>query len=215
MKAPLITFFVFSIGLSCFGQEVEFCSSLNTSSEQRFQNSFGIGLQYQHDLSNKFKVDLGVHYNFNKSQFDNIPYVDADPNLIIADKINSNSKRFSVRLNIQRFLKNNENVSISLGPEISYNYLWGLDQIEEKLAQTSITYYNYSRSIDLTKDFGVGLISKVEVKSFLIPKLSLCLTIRPELLIGKDFFSKGSNPIFSGGLGFTEFQIGLKYRFKK
>jgi hypothetical protein len=67
----------------------------------------------------------------------------------------------------------------------------------------------------LTKDFGVGLISKVEVKSFLIPKISLCLTIRPELLIGKDLFSKGSNPIFSGGLGFTEFQIGLKYRFKK
>ena len=213
MKTPLLTLLALLIGLSCFGQEVEFSSSLNTSTEKRFQNAYGIGLQYQHNISSKFKVGLGVHYNFNNVKFDDIQYVDGDPNLIIADKIYSSSKRFSIRLNIQGLLKNNENVSISLGPEISYNYLWGQDQIEERQGQTS-NRFNFIQNNGLTKEIGLGLISKVEVKNFISPQLSLCFTIRPEF-ITDGVFAKGGNPVFSGVLGFTEFQIGLKYRFGK
>lgn len=214
MKTRVIIFFALLSGISCFGQEIEFCSSLNTSSEQRFQSAYGIGLQYQHDIGSKFKAGLGMHYNFNHSQFDYIPYVDGNPNLIIADKINSYSQRLSIRLNIQGSLMNKECVSISLGPEISYNYLWGKDQIDERVGQSSNNYI-YSQNIKLAKDVGFGLISKIEVRNFMAPALSLCFTIRPELLIGKDLFSKGGRPIFSGGLGFTEFQIGLNYRFQK
>jgi hypothetical protein len=199
--------------ISCFGQEVEFCSSLNTSSEKRFQNAYGIGLQYQHDVGNKFKAGLGVHYNFKNSHFDDIPYNDGDPNLIIADKISSNSNRFSIRLNIQSLLKSNEYVSISLGPEISYNYLWGKDQIDESVGQTS-NWLSYSQTNKLTKEIGFGLISKIEIKKMMIPQLSLCFTIRPEF-ITDGVFAKGGEPVFSGVLGFTEFQIGFKYRFKK
>jgi hypothetical protein len=218
MKAPIMTFFVLFIGLSCFGQEIEFCSSLNTSSEQRFQSSSGIGIQYQEDIGKKFKAGLGIHYNYNNSQFENIPFVDADPNLIIVEKINSSSKRFAVRLNLQRMLKNNENASISLGPEISYNNMWGQDKIDEtalKAGQTP-TYSEYAQNIGLKEDIGLGLITKIEVKKVLLPPLSLCITIRPELLIGKAYKLEGMDPpVFSGVLTFTEFQIGLKYRFEQ
>jgi len=213
MKKTFLIFLIIFSGLSCFGQEIEFCGSLNTSSEQRFQSSEGIGLQYQHDIGNKFKLGVGVHYNFNNSRFDYIPYIDADPNLIVTEKINSDSYRFAIRVNIQRLLKNNENVSISLGPEISYNYLWGHDQINERSGQSS---NSFTQSNTLTKDLGIGLISKIEVKKILIPQLSMCFTVRPELMIGKVYqLIGGSPPVFSGVLGFTEFQIGLKYRFKK
>jgi len=213
MKTTLLTFLAFISGLICFGQEIEFAGSVNTSSEQRFQNANGIGLQYQHNIGSKYKVGFGVHYNFNNVTFDEIPYVDGDPNLIIADKIHSVSKRFSIRLNIQRLLKNNENASISLGPEISYNYLWGQDQIMERQGQAS-NIFNFIQNNGLTKEIGFGLISKVEIKNFISPQLSLCFTIRPEFITDGQFV-KGGNVVFSGVSGFTEFQIGLKYRFRK
>jgi hypothetical protein len=212
MKPSLLAFLAFFIGLTCFAQEVEFNSSLNTSTENRFQNAYGIGIQYQNNLGSKFKVGLGVQYNFNNVRFDEIPNVDGNPNLIIAEEIHSKSKRFSIRLNIQWLLKNNENASISLGPEISYNYLWGQDQIEERQGQPS-NMLNITQNNGLTKEIGLGLISKIEIKNFISPKLSLCFTIRPEI-ITDGIFSKGGTPVFSGALGFTEFQVGLNYRFK-
>jgi hypothetical protein len=215
MKISFISFLIIAFGVSCFGQEIEVSSSLNTTSELRFQNAYGIGLQYQHNISSKFKVGLGIHYNSSYSQFDYLPYVDADPTLIIAQKIHSHSQRFSYRFNIQGLLMDNENASISLGPEISYNYLWGQDQIVEQVGE-SLTVRKYSQDINLTKHFGAGLISKIEIKNIFLPQLSLCFTIRPEYLIGKDYKLIGSSaPVFYGGLSFTEFQIGLKYKFKK
>jgi len=212
MKTSFISFLIITFGLSCFGQEIEFSCSLNTSSELRFQNAHGIGLQYQHNISSKFKIGLGIHCNFNNSQFDYLPYADFNPNFIISQKINSHSQRFSYRINMQGLLLDNENASISLGPEISYNYLWGQDQIVEKMTLSS-SVSKYSQYIDLTKHFGVGLISKIEIKNVFSPKLSLCFTIRPEYLIGKEYLLiGGSAPVFYGGLNFTEFQIGLKYK---
>jgi hypothetical protein len=223
MKTLLTLFFALWIGLSCFGQEVEFCGSLNTSSEQRFQNAYGVGLQYQQDLNQKFQVGLGIHYNFNDAVFDHIPYLDASPDLIATENIHSTAKRISIRLNIQGLLKNNKNVSLSLGPEISYNFLWGEDQINERMGDNSPGYetltsnqYNFSQTNDLKKEIGIGLISKLEVKDFIAKPLALCFTIRPELLLGKtELLIGGEQPVFSGVLGFTEFQIGLIYRFKK
>ncbi len=212
MKKTLFVLLAFCIGLHCFSQELEFSSSLNTSTEQRFQNAYGIGLQYQHFISSKFEVGLGVHYNFNNAEFYEVPWIDGDPNLIVTEDIQSKSKRFSIRLNIQGLLKNNENASISLGPEISYNYLWGQDQIVERSGQTS-NRFNFIQNNGLTKEIGFGLISRIEVKNIFTPQLSLCFTIRPEL-VTDGIFAKGKQ-VFSGAMGFTEFQVGLKYAFIK
>ena len=112
MKTPFISLFIFTFSLSCFGQEVEFSTSLSTSSEVRFQSASGIGLQYQQNVSSKFKIGLGIYYNSRESNFDYLPYVDADPSLILAQKINSHSQRFSFRLNFQGLLLDNENASL-------------------------------------------------------------------------------------------------------
>ncbi len=223
MKTLLTILVSFWMGLSCFGQEIEFSGSLNTSSEQRFQNAYGFGLQYQQDLSRKFKIGLGLHYNFNNASFDHIPYIDAAPNLLVAEMIHSTAKRISIRFNIQGLLMNTRYVSLSLGPEISYNFLWGKDQKERRIGQISPIYdtlisnqYTFTQNNDLTEKIGIGFISTAEIKEFIAKPLSLCVTIRPELLLGKTEPLIGAEqPVFSGVLGFTEFQIGLKYRFKK
>jgi len=215
MKTTLLAVIAFVFEITCFGQEIELNSSLSTSSEQRFQGSPGIGLQYQHGISSKFQVGFGLQYNFKKSEFDHIPFIDADPTLIVAEKINSNSQRFSLRLNIQRLLKDNENVSVSVGPEISYNYVWGEDKIDQRLEQSP--WHNiYSQKLGLANDIGLGLYSKIEIKKIIIPELSLSVGIRPEILIGKRMMVFGGEaPVFSGSIGFIECQIGLIYSFKK
>ncbi len=201
------------IGLSCMGQEVELCSSLNTSNEQRFQNGYGIGVQYQQDISHNWKLGFGVHFNFKHAQFTDQPYIDAIPFPPSLENVNSKSQRYSLRLNIQRLLMNTDFVSISLGPEISYNYFRGKDNINLFLGGSS-NWTNYSQTNGLTKEIGFGLISKVEVKNFINPQLSLCFTLRPEFTTD-GIFAKGGDPVFSGILSFLEFQIGLQYRLKK
>ena len=199
------------IGLSCIGQEVEVCSSFNTSNEQRFQNGFGAGIQYQHDISRKWKVGLGLHLNSKKAQYTDEPYIDANPFPHSIEKVNSNSQRYSIRLNMQRLLINNAYVSLSLGPEISYNHFKGTDHINLLLGGTT-DWTNYSQTNDLTNVIGFGLITKFEIKNFLDPQLSICVTLRPELTTNGTFIR--NSPVFSGVLSFMEFQLGLKYRFK-
>lgn len=213
MRILSIAFLILFIGVSCFGQEFEINGSLNTSSEKRFQGAYGIGLQYQHDIGNKFKAGIGIHYNSKNAEFDEIQYVDADPDLLIADRINSSANRFSLRANIQRLLIDNEHVSFTLGPEISYNYFRGNDEVDERVGQNSERYL-YTQKTGLSKQLGFGLISAIEVKQVIKPQLSFCFTIRPEFTTD-GLFPKGGNPVFSGVLGFAEFQLGLKYRIKK
>ena len=193
------------------GQEIELVGSINNSSENRLQNAHGIGMIYSALISQKLRSDLGIHYYFNNSKFTEIPYNDADPQLQIIDNINSQSNRFSIRLNIQKYLIYNEYYALSLGPEISYNLLWGSDKINEYNFQDLI-WINYSRDIGLARDIGIGITSGVVLKQILIENLSICLNIRFEHLWGRDYNVDGISPIFSGSLGFTEFQIGLGYK---
>jgi len=201
------------VALTCLGQEVEICSSFNTSSEQRFQNGYGVGIQYQHGISSKWKVGLGVHFNFRNVHYTDIPYIDAVPFPPSIKKVYSKSQRYSIRVNIQGLLINKDNLSLSLGPEISYNYFKGKDNVNLFLGGGT-QWINYSQPNGLTREIGLGLISKLEIKNFTKPRLSLCLTARPELTTD-GVFAKGGQPVFSGILGFFEFQVGLKYRFKK
>jgi hypothetical protein len=215
MKKIILALISLFIGISCFGQGIEFYGSLNTSGEQRFQPGYGIGLQFQQNLSRRFIAGLGVSYHFSHTTFDQRPYMDADPNLIVYQHITSNSNRFAVRFNIQGLLIDHKNFSWTLGPALSYNILWGKDQIKQTSNQSS-TPTEYSQKNGKVKDFGVGLISGAEFKNLIARQVSLCFSIRPELLLGNTAKLVGASALpFSGILGFTDFQIGIKYRFKR
>jgi hypothetical protein len=204
------------IGISCFAQELEMCGSFSTSSEIRFQDALGVGLQYHHDISKKLKIGLGTHYYYKNSLFTE------EYNIIgggIGDvnhwttNYDSKSQRVSLRLNIQCLLRDNEYLSISLGPEISYNFIWGKE--DGRTWAGGSESYKLNRYINLEKKIGIGLISKIEIKDFITHQLSLCFTLRPELVTGKDSQYRINSPsLFSGNLGFVEFQMGVKYRFK-
>jgi len=195
--------------LTSYAQELEVNGSFNTSNEQRLEKAKGIGLQYEQNIKPKYIMGIGIHYNYNKTDFYTLTMMGSHD----LEKISSNAKRISLRLNIQRLLKDNEYVSLSIGPEISYNYLWSHDNKFNWIYADSSYSIHTTQNIN-AKNFGVGLISKIEIKDFIKPQLSLCFTIRPEMLIGNPRTSIGQQTPALSGFSCTEFQIGLKYNFK-
>jgi len=212
MKKLIAIIYLLIIGVSCFSQEIILCGSLtNSFNEPRLQNAFGFGLQFQHYINQKMKMGFAVHYNFKHANFhEEYTYIDGGYGPHWVSEINSKINRVSSRLNLQGILKENESASISLGPEISYNFIWGQDDkspwVGGPLSQRGwIIEHN-----DMIKRFGLGLIVEMEVKNFISPRLSLCSSIRPELIIGKPVFL-----VYPKTFELIEFQIGCKYRFKK
>jgi len=224
MKTLLTIFFYLFLSLVCFGQELELSGSLNTSSDQRLQNALGVGLQYQQDIIKRVKVGLGVHYNYKNTSFEYIPNVVYDPTRIESEEIYASTNRFSVRLNAQYLLMDNEYVSLSIGPEISYNNLWGQDQVHKTIGTGVNTDHFITQNLDFIRNnglanlIGYGLISKIEIKNFLTKQLALCFTIRDESLSetrGASLDLGVEEPAHWEAHNFVEFQVGLKYRFKK
>jgi len=215
MKKIFLSLISIFIAISCFGQSVEFYGSITTSVEQRFRPSYGLGFQFQQNLSRTFIAGAGLSYYSGHNEFDEVHLSDATPGLQIYQHFKSDAYHFAVRFNIQGLLIDSKTISLTLGPAVSYNVLWGHDQIKERTSQ-STSWNSYSQKINKVKNFAVGLISTLEVKNLIAPHVSLCFSIRPEILLGKPVkVMGGSSPPFTGYLSFTEFQIGLKYRFKK
>src|SRR5208337_4822666 len=130
-KKSVIFYVVVCLGWSVSAQEVEFCTSLSTSTEPRFQNATGFGLQYQQNVLSWLKAGLCVQYIFNDTRFIALPFEAPEPGFNYTEKITSFPKRVSFRLNIQGLILDNKYLSWSLGPEVSYNEFWGKDIMED------------------------------------------------------------------------------------
>jgi hypothetical protein len=196
------------------GQEIEVVTSLSTSSDLKFQSSHGIGLKIFKELNKKYLIGVAGHYNFNSGTFDRIDQDDASFNYYYIRITSCKVKRTSLRISLQRFLINNDYVSLALGPELNYNYLWGnchSDLIVPPEYSHQESFYRY----DPVNAFGLSLVSMVDVKNVLVPKLSLCLTIRPEVINDRHVLRGISDDGLRGIKRFTEFQIGMKYKIGK
>jgi len=202
--------------MPCFGQEFELNASLSTSTEKRFKDACGVGFQFQHNVGLKHKIGLGLQYNYCNSKFDEISGSDADPSVYDLERvISSDANRMSLRFNIQRYLKNTNDVALSIGPDFSCNYLWGHCQRYYTMSST-FHFSKWSLDYDKVVSIGIGLIAQIEVKNIFTPNLSLCVNIRPELINGGTLSDpSGESEALAGLKGFTEFQLGFRYKLAK
>jgi hypothetical protein len=217
----LLIFTVLSI--SCFSQDIEICSSISTSTSYLFQNATGIGLQYFHDFGPKSKLEIGIHYNQHSSFHDEVYSSDADPSEYDFSHETFDVNKISIRLSRQKYIKNNESMAFSMGPEISYNFYWGkhnnsvFGRTNSQNSTDSTTFYldteNHIANYKSKQGLGIGLLTQTEIKNIFTPKLSFCINIRPELCFG-EFGGIPSTNEFNSLKAFIEFLLGLKYRLK-
>jgi len=125
-KLGIITSFLI-LNTHLFSQDIQVSMCKNTSSELRLQNALGIGVRYNQTIFTSWKLGLGVNRSKSSNYFDEIPYSDATGPRIYGIGIKAHYSFTSLRFNIQKQLKNNDYVSISIGSALSYNIIKGSD----------------------------------------------------------------------------------------
>ena len=210
MKTSPILLVFLLISIVTKSQIIELSSLLNISTEKRMDNAIGHGLSYSQKLSKNNSIAIAFIYKYNHANFSRILTTNYDPNVIEYAKINSKSKCISVRTNYQYSILNREQAKISFGPEISYNYLWGIDNIQ--YCYTGYTTFSAPQPQNNKgiHKFGFGILTKFEINEIIIKQLSLSLNIRPEFLYS-NFYYGGTTP-YTGIIGNVEFSIGLQYK---
>ena len=212
----MVRFLLFAIflrmaSIDLKSQSLELSTLLNLSNEKRFDKASGIGMMYSHNISMEESLGLSICYKFNHSKYDKITRPDFDPQIFEFARIDSKSKSISIRINYQYSFINRDQVRLSIGPEISYNFLWGADNNQYSYSGDSI-FWSSSQKNEMIKKIGVGLLAEVEINKIFTDNLALCISLRPESLISGRYLG-GEKP-YSGVIGNAEFVIGFKYKLK-
>jgi len=210
MKTSTIFSIFFLISIVTKSQVIELSSLLNISTEKRMDNAIGHGLSYSQILSKNNSIAIAFFYKYNHANFFRVMTTDYDPNITEYAKINSKSKCISIRTNYQYSILNREHAKISIGPEISYNYFWGVDNNQycyngDSTFSAPKLYHNKK-----IHKFGFGILTKFEINEIIIKKLSMSINIRPEILFSN--FYDGAPVPYSGIIDNAEFSIGLQYK---
>ncbi len=212
MKPSTIFLIFFLISFVTKSQIIEISSLLNISTEKRMENAIGQGLSYSQNVSKNSSLGVAFFYKYNHANYFQVMTTDYDPNVTEYAKINSKSKCISVRTNYQYSILNRDQVKISIGPELSYNYLWGVDNNQYCYTGDSTFSAAKSHPNKGFNKFGFGILTKFEINNIIIKQLSLCINIRPEFLISSFYY--GAATPYSGIIGNAEFAIGLQYKIK-
>ena len=212
MKRVILTSILILIVTTIFSQSIELLTNLNMSNEKRLDNAPGIGLMYLQPFGNRSGLGLSAYYKQKHAEYDRITYVNFNPSDILSAKINSESRQVSIRLNYQYALFNNEHASLSVGPEVSYNLLWGSDNNKYLTSSDSTFGSPVLRENDKIDKIGLAFLFNFEIKNMLTDNLSLNIHFRPEMLFSESY--EGGEKPYSGEISNFEYGIGLKYYFK-
>lgn len=198
-------------------QSLEMSYIFNTSSEKQLDKAGGIGLMYSQHLTKRSAVGLAGACKFNHTKFETIVRSDADPRVLYFNYIDSKAKSVSIRLNYQYAVISRDQVIVSIGPELSYNFLWADDfhsgyYYSPYMGFSSITPHSDGK--EKAKKYGLGVLGRVQINKILIDNLALCINARAESLVGPSYDGNPFKP-YNGMLGNIEFSLGLQYRFKK
>ena len=202
---------------SIFRQEIEITSSYNSSSNPLFQNALGFGLHYFIRLNSLIKLGIEVNQYFNSHLVIGVgETINGGGTTYYFFQDNCTVKQTSIRLNSLFTLRQNKHLYIGIGPDLSYNVPSG--KVNALYTYQNFDSFQYTGNIDKqAHNIGLGLLARIEIKKIFIPRMSFCITIRPQYIRGGQFpLSDGTtNVSFLGKYFITEFQIGLKYNFNK
>ncbi|HEX7412509.1 MAG TPA: hypothetical protein VF411_00590 [Bacteroidia bacterium] len=240
MKHFIILVAFISISISCFGQGVEVVTSITTSPNILYQGAKGIGINYQFlqidSAIFKKPIQFGVAFQqisntktYGVMGSDYEPVFPPTSNTITYIPVyyftqySAKVKRTSYRFNALIVLRNSKYFLWAIGPEFSYNVFtehrnWQTYTADSGKAMIVSPSYSYNGS---SQTFGIGLLSKVEIRNIFTPHLSLTFNVRPELISNYPPSNQGCGcrltfwsfmPHFNFHR-YLEFQLGLKYNF--
>jgi hypothetical protein len=207
-KIYLITIILSLFNLKVSSQEIGSNIIFSSSGDQRLQNGCGFELNFSQGLEKIIQLEAGISEIKYSNTFQEVPY---DQPFGI-NNVNSTTNKYSGRLNIQIFLKNNEYYALSIGPEGSYNHIKGTQKVNGFLF-SDMTNYFYIEDYKPRNNWSWGINTQIKLKNFPIKRTSLLFNIKAS------FFKesprvRGIDDPLGGSLNFIEFGIGLNYNLK-
>jgi len=203
---------VFSISLS--GQEVEVKGIYATSSLHEFKNSFGCGIGYNGFVKPKSRVGIFIEDLYNCFPYEYRRFSDSNPAYFM-DRVRPNNHKIAAKISCSFRILNKSKSLLFIGPELGL-ILFIINEKYKEAEETSMglvtngyQYSNYS----VKPAASVGFLLEYELKEIIAHKISVSVSLHPELSGFGRIGMKGSpDPALAGWLN-AEF--GFNYNFLK
>ncbi len=195
-----------------FGQEIEIDGIYASSSSKKFKNSFGYGLRYNQYIKSKNRLSVSLSQYFYNTHYDDIYSSTIDGISKFIKEVKPNNQRIALKINYSFRLIDNPKSNFYLGPEISLNYFMICEQYD-RIANGDISGGHFSSDYSVNNRPGIGFLIEFELKEIISKRISISLSIHPEITSFEEFPAMGSHdPWF---IGWLNFNFGIRFNLIK
>jgi len=214
MKKALISIILVVISIGLSGQEIELKGIYSAGTFNKYKNNFGFGIGYNQFIIQKQRLGVAVEFYMNNQAYD-YNHTSATDLSRYYQHINPGNSRISVKVNYSFCVICKQKSVLFIGPEIGLSWF----RINEKYDQVVVTQQEdtlkgqYSSNYSLNNKPGIGFLAEYELKEIILDRISLSISVHPELTFCHSLSIKGlDEPAFAGWLNFS---LGIKYSFIK
>ncbi len=214
IKRAIICVLILNYSYALFGQEVEVIGIYTASNLKKFQNSFGCGIGYNGFVKPKTRIGFSLEYLNNCIPYEN-RYTSGGDTTKTIDKVRPNNHKIAVKFSCSFRILNKSKSLLFIGPEFGLILFIINEKFERaKLTPAGLTSYGFQGSDYFIKPTtSVGFLIEYELKEIIAHKISVSVSVHPELSGYGTFGMKGSSD--PSLVGWLNAAIGFKYSFTK
>ncbi len=214
MKRTIICYLILHFSTVLFGQEIEVKGIYAASSLNKFNNSFGCGIGYNGFVKPKSRIGFFLEYLYNCFPYEDRYTSDADLTKYI-DEVRPNNHKIAVKFSCSFRILNKSKSLLFIGPEFGLILFIINEKVERaKVTPAGLISYEYQGSDYFVKPTtSLGFLLEYELKEIIAHKISVFVSVHPELSGYETFGMKGSSA--PAVVGWLNAEIGFKYNFSR
>lgn len=203
--------FAFTV-LLAKSNEIGINSITQIASSNMYDHGYGIGLDYQYNIATRNRFGISASLTTYKRDYNNIYTLSSNGHRII-EKVNPNSKSFSIDFDYGYKLYANKIANIYFGTEFGLAYFKVEEDVVtiEDQVMTEIDYYeNNKPKVGFYLEFEVNNIINENFSAYCASHYNVTFYEMKSIVMKGDF--RRNEPII---LGASVFSLGIRYKFQK
>ena len=212
MRRIIFIITIISFASTTFGQEIEIDGIYASSSSKKIKNSFGYGLKYHQYIKSKNRLSVSLSQYFYNTPYDDIYGSTADGVSKFIKEIEPNNQRIALKISYSFRLIDNPKSNFYFGPEIGLNY-FKISEQYDRIANEYISGGHFSSDYSVNNRLGIGFLIEFELKEIISKRISISLSVHPEITSFEKFGVMGSHDPW--GIGWLNFNFGIRFSLIK
>jgi hypothetical protein len=210
MKKAILILLIVNLSIVLSGQEIEVKGIYAFSSLTGFRNSFGCGVGYYGFVKPKSRMGFFLEYLYNCFPYKetNTSLADLSKNI---DNVRPSNSKIAFKFNCSFRILNKSKSGLFIGPELGLI----LFIIDEKIDRTTTSFGNtgserYFSASYVKPAAGLGFLLEYELKEIIAHKISIAVSVHPEL---SGFGNAGKGSSDPAVVGWLNAGIAFRYNF--